>query len=283
MSLLGIAPMTPYIGAEIDGVDLTKPIDPQTFREIHQALMKHLVIVFRDQPIGPADQVALARQFGTPTIYEGFAAHPEFPDVQVVQNNPARSDINASWHMDTTYKRSPPAVTSLHCVTTPTAGGDTLFSNLYAAYETLPTPLKVMLEQLSATHDYALAHLISIRGGPDGMEKLLHAREKSPPVSHPLVFTHPATGRKSLFVDGSYARSIDGMPWDLGEGLLKLLQKHTQEVEFQVRIRWRPNTLVIFDNRVCQHYASMDFVMAPGEGPIDRRMHRVTVHAHANM
>jgi taurine dioxygenase len=284
MPALTVKPLTPFIGAEIEGADLTRPVDAETFEQIHRALLDHLVIVFRGQSMSPAQQQTLAHMFGTYSRYDGFAPHPDAEHVQIVQNNATRSDLNSYWHIDSTYLAVPPSITLLHCVTTPDTGGDTLFASLYAAYEMLPERVRTLVDGLTAMYDYAVGHVDDM-GTPEGAERVLRARAKHPPVEHPLVAVHPVTKRKALFVDSFYTASINGMPWDVGTDMLKWLQRHSQRVEFQTRIRWQKDSLVIFDNRVCQHYASMDFLMKAwrsGQKDFDRRMHRVTVNAHPN-
>jgi len=267
-----IDPITPLIGAEIHGVDLSRKIDEETYTVIRQALLDYLVIILPDQQIKPEQQLAFARHFG-----EVEPPHPFFdaveghPEITVIETGGEESlPYNDEWHTDVTFRAQPPMASILHAHTLPTIGGDTLWANMYAAYDALSSPIRDLINSMTAIHDYYRAFGDIVLEGPGGLEKLLDDMRKLPPVQHPVVRTHPETRRKNLFVNRGFTRRINGLTTVESNHLLDLLFEHTEHPNFQVRHRWRQHDVAMWDNRCTMHLASSDFTGL-------RRMHRITL------
>ena len=268
---LQITPLTPKIGAEISGVDLSGPLDQATLDAIYDALIEHLVIFFRDQDIPPSAHLELARSFGEPQ-----PPHPVYPSVDGFENiiklendgsNPPDTD---GWHTDLTFHQEPPFASILWARKVPETGGDTMWSSLYAAYDALPDDMKDHLEGLSAVHDMGDFRNNFTVGETSG-ERLMQAHQRFGSAIHPIVQHHPVTGRKFLFVNDGFTVHVVGMRATDSRRLLGYLFDHMNQPEFQVRFRWRDHSLVMWDNRCTMHYAVADYV------PHYRCMHRITV------
>ncbi|MSP81460.1 MAG: taurine dioxygenase [Alphaproteobacteria bacterium] len=269
---IAVKPLTPSIGAEIEGVNLAR-LDDDGFATVHQALMDHLVLFFRDQDITAQQHLAFARRFG-----EVEPPHPVFdrvahaPEVTVIEQHGRVGVYNDEWHTDVTFRRRPPLASILHCQVAPEVGGDTLWASMYAAYETLSEPIKRLIEPLTAVHDITGGFMETWLDQPDGgIAAMQKAQAANPPVIHPVVRTHPVTGRPALFVNRSFTVAIRGLSRVEGRGLLDLLLTHAEQPSHQVRFRWQAKSLAIWDNRVTQHFAAADYA------PHHRKMHRVTV------
>lgn len=267
-----VRPLTPMIGATIHGVDLSHELDDATFEDIHKAFLEHLVIILPDQKITPAQQLAFARRFG-----EIEPPHPVFdvvkeqPEVTVIEQDGTRASLyNDVWHTDVTFRARPAKASILHARVLPATGGDTLWSSLHAAYETLSPPIRDMIEDMTATHDYYNAFGESVLDGRGGIDKLAEDVRKFPPMAHPVVRTHPETGRKGLFVNRSFTHRIKGLSWVESRHLLDLLYEHAEHPNFQFRHVWKVDDLAMWDNRCTMHVATSNF---SGR----RLMHRVTV------
>jgi taurine dioxygenase len=178
---------------------------------------------------------------------------------------------NDMWHTDVTYQQAPPMASILHAQVLPPSGGDTLWSSLCAAYDALSDKMKSLLEGLTALHDFAYSYRSYLIGRPDGKQRLREAEDRYPTAEHPVVRTHPETGRKGLFVNRSFTVAIKDLPQTESDGLLRLLFEHCEMPAFQMRHRWRPRDLVMWDNRCTMHYAVADYF------PHHRKMHRVTL------
>ncbi|MEX2648952.1 MAG: taurine dioxygenase [Alphaproteobacteria bacterium] len=266
-----VRPITPNIGAEIAGADLAR-LDEATFEDIHEALLKHLVLFFRDQDITPAEQLGFARRFGEiEPPHPVFDRVPEAPEVSVIEQKGTVGIYNDEWHTDVTFRARPPLASILHCQIAPEIGGDTLWSSMVAAYDALAEPIKRLIEPLKAIHDITRGFMETWLAKPDGVAEMQRAQRENPPVVHPVVRTHPVTGRRALFVNRSFTVAIKGLSRTESDGLLALLLRHAEQPSWQVRFRWRPRSLAIWDNRATQHYAAADFA------PAHRKMHRVTV------
>lgn len=252
--------LTPTIGAFIENVSLGE-IDDATWEEIHDAWMKHLVLFFRDQKLTPAQHIAFGERFGK--------LH-EHPAADYVDDNPAlmviHTDRNSKrnngggWHTDVSSDEEPPLGTILHLHQLPSQGGDTLFANMYAAFESLSKPLQRFLATLSAEHmlDYNALY------GRDG-------HRESPRAIHPVVRTHPVTGRNALFVNPGFTRGIVGLSRGESDALLQYLFRHASQPQFQCRFRWEKNSLAMWDDRCTWHMAIWDYY------PETRSGRRVTV------
>lgn len=263
--------ITPTIGAEVSGLDLSQPLDRATQDALYQALLDHLVIFFHDQELSPAAQLAFAESFGEIDRPHPIYPHAEgHPSVVVLDNGPDKKPDTNVWHSDLTFYKRPPFASILHAKEVPAAGGDTLWANMYAAYEALPAELKNHLADLQAVHDMGdfRNDFLGEGGGVDALNKAL-ARTGS--AVHPVVPRHSVTGRPLLYVNQPFTRLIVGMDSRASDRLLRFLFDHMEQPEFQVRYRWRSGSVAMWDNRATQHYAVNDYY------PQRRRMHRVTV------
>jgi taurine dioxygenase len=256
------------IGAEISGVNLAEPMDDATFAAVHAALMDHSVIFFRDQKITDDQQVELAKRFGTPLPSKKLKTYGDKYDcLSLLENDGSKIAIGSVWHTDNTDYEEPPMGSLLYCEIAPEVGGDTMWASMYAAYEALAPATQAYLEQLSAMHDNSnVARRYAGHGGVK-MDGLASS------AIHPLVHRHPVTGRKALFFNNNYGRSIVGLSDIESKHLMAMLGEHVQRPEFQVRFHWLPGSLAIWDNRCTQHHALDDYNTL-------RRMRRVQLAGH---
>ncbi len=265
-SLITVTPLTVRIGAEIGGVDLAKPVSAAAFQEIHQALMEHQVIFFRDQRLDHESHKAFGRLFGELFIHngvKGLDGHPEI--VAIHADKDSKYIAGDNWHSDLTMNAEPPMGSILYLHTMPPVGGDTLWSSMYDAYEALSPPMKAHIEKLTALHD-----------GEHVYRPLINDPTRTYPCSrHPVVRVHPVTRRKALFVNASYTTRIVELPKPESDALLSYLYQHVQDPNFQVRFRWRPHSVAFWDNRCTQHFAVYDYY------PQVRSGFRVTVTGDA--
>jgi len=261
------------IGAEIKGVDFSRPVDPPTAAAIHDALMEHSVVFFRNAAMSPAQQVAFGRLFGELTIHPFVPHLEEFPEVIVLDNhedNPVFSTDH--WHSDETFRPIPPLGSILRCLRIPETGGETLWADMYAAYESLSAKMQNFLSGLEAIHDFKnFRHKFDSLPIRERHAKLAEMEEELPNPVHPVVRTHPVTGRKALFVNEQFTIGIKDMREDESRALLDLLIAQARIPEFQFRFHWEVNSMVFWDNRPTQHYAANDYY------PQRRTMHRVTI------
>jgi taurine dioxygenase len=264
--------LTPAIGARIEGVDLAQPLDDADIAAIRQLLLKHRVIFFENQNLTPTQHRDLAARFGEFEIHPSYQAHPECPELVVLDTGPHNPTDNDNWHTDMTFRPAPPMASMLYSRHVPPAGGDTLWSDMRAAYLGLSSQLSALLEPLDAVHDYTKSFTAD---NPSviaaGSERYERAKKANPPVLHPVVRTHPETGEDFLFVNEGFTTAIRGLPKAEGDALLAFLYAHVQKPEYVVRWRWKPNTVGFWDNRCTQHYAVNDYL--PGR----RVMHRATI------
>jgi taurine dioxygenase len=277
-SELQIRPLDAALGAEIIGLDLSQPLGATDFERIHQAHLDHHVLVFRDQRISPQQQVDFSRRFGPLQIHvlKNFQLQGH-PEVLVVSNivedgQPiGLGDAGHFWHSDLSYKDKPSLGSLLHAQELPSEGGDTLFANQHAAYEALPAALKTLLEPLTAEHTY-LARYEELRARSPWRPKLTAAQiEEVKPVVHPVVRTHPETGRKALFVSEHFTTRILGVPADESRSLLEELFALSVKPEHVYRHAWQPHDLVFWDNRSVMHLA------AGTPQHLRRKLYRTTV------
>lgn len=267
-----VKPYGGSIGAEIYGVDLTEPLDDETFDAVHQAFLDNLVLFFRDQDLTPPTQTAFARRFGELNIYPFVKGLDEQPEViEIVKEEHETHNFGGVWHSDTTYLEQPPLGTMLHCKEAPPAGGDTMFANMYLAYEALSDGMKEMLDGLIGVNSAELRYAGGRRNmqyasiTPTNMESVGRYAE------HPVVRTHPETGRKSLFVNIAHTATFKDMSEAESAPILKYLFAHATRPEFTCSFCWEPGSLALWDNRCAQHYAVNDY---HGHR---RVMHRVTI------
>jgi taurine dioxygenase len=273
----GVEPITPNIGVEVSGLDLNADLDDATVAALRAALVQHKVLVFRDQPITPSAHVALARRFGEPEVHPVFPHHPDHPELVLLGGNASAKAQENIYHSDVSWRTRPSMASLLRCVECPPAGGDTIWVNMALAYENLPEALKPQLARLQAVHD-----LMPAFGSRMTAEQRAENRDLFPPAVHPVMRTHPESGEQILYVNegftthlANYAEAFElrvGFDFKLAEmDLLHYLLRQAAIPEYQLRLRWRPDTLVIWDNRSTQHYAVQDYF------PAVRRMMRATV------
>lgn len=274
-----IRPINPVIGAEITDIDLRGAIDDKSVSEIATAIKENLVIFFPEQDISPSEQVNFAKKFGDVAKVPDsmFRVHPTSPYVSILENGPEQPPTVNNWHSDYCFATKPDFLSILHTQIVPEIGGDTIWVNMYAAYEALSSGMKNLLCDLRATNDFMKLYEQPIKAYLWEGERFEHmeaARKNFPPVSHPVVRTIPETQKKALFVNESFTRRIEGMAELESMNLLKYLFDHIRAPEYQVRFQWKPNTLAVWDNRVTIHYALADYF------PNHRLVHRVTVLNH---
>jgi taurine dioxygenase len=265
-----IEPIQPTIGAEIHGLDLSRPVDDDTFRAFEAALIEHKVLYLRDQHIDTARHVEIGRMFGELEVHP-FRPEGAFPEIMVLDNhrdNPVLStDV---WHCDTTFRECPTRYSILRCLEIPGVGGDTLWADMCAAYDALSEAMKRFIDGLQAVHDFK--NFRALYGKSDEDQRKLHRMEELyPNPTHPVVRTHPVTGRKAIFVNPQFTLRIVGMNDDESQALLNLLYAQVHVPEYQFRLRWKPGTMTFWDNRCTQHYAANDYY------PNRRHMERVAV------
>ena len=267
-----IRSLTPTIGAVVEGVDLSKPLAHEEIAEIRAALLAHKVIFFEDQQMTPVEQRNFAARFGALHTHPLYPGVPEAPELFILDNHAGNPTDNDAWHTDVTFIETPPLGAVLYAKLLPPDGGDTIWSNMQAAFEGLSRPFAEFLTRLDAVHDFA-------RGFPArgtvakgaGADKHAKAVEEHPPVVHPVVRTHPETGADGLFVNFGFTEKIVGLRRKESDAILRMLFEHVTKPEYLVRWKWKPNAVAFWDNRVTQHYAVNDYL------PQRRVMHRATI------
>jgi len=263
---------SPHLGAFIEGVDLTRPLDHATVAEIRAALLEFCVLFFRGQHITGAQHLEFAAHFG-----ELETPHPVFdndaldPRLTVIESKGRAHDGEHYWHSDVTYQRAPSFGSILAAKKIPESGGDTLFASMYAAYDTLSTPIRRMLEEMTAQHSFERGWGATFRMFEGGEDRLHELKKIFPLMTHPVLRTHPETGRTALFVNEYYTSRINELSEAESHDLLRLLHHHSQLPDFQIRHTWQEGDVAFWDNRCTQHYASIDY------GSAHRIMNRVTI------
>lgn len=269
MSRIEILPVTPTIGALVLGVDLREPLAPGEVAALERALLLHHVLFFRDQDLTPEQQIAFARHFGPISIPPFAPKYGQNPELIVLDQQSPKGEGADNWHSDNTFMREPPMGSILRAVLLPPLGGDTCFANMVAAYEALSPPIQRLISGLRAVHDITKPLQKGIAAGHT-TANLEEMQKKWPPVDHPVVRTHPRTGRKALFVNGNSTTRILGLGERENDVLLPFLIDHVRSPEFQCRFRWEVGSMAFWDNRSTQHFAVPDYA--------ERRvMHRVTI------
>jgi taurine dioxygenase len=264
--------LTRAIGAVIEGIDLSSDLSDSNVTQLNRLLVEHEVMFFPRQPITPQAQCRLAGRFGPLHVHPIYPVLPELPEIMVIDTHEGFLPDNDNWHTDVTFSQTPPLAGILAAKQLPAVGGDTLWSSATAAYDALSEPLKRQLAGLTATHSVVKSFPAQRwDNDPQSKERYQRAVDKHPPVSHPVVRTHPVSGRKGLFVNEGFTTHINGITQRESDALLGLLFAHAGRPEFTVRWRWSVDDIAFWDNRVTQHYAVADYL------PDRRIMHRATV------
>jgi taurine dioxygenase len=258
------------LGAEILGVDLKAPMDDDAFAAFEAALVEHKVLAARDQFLTTEQHVAFSRRFGELEVHP-MRPQGQFPEILVLDNHKDNPVLSTDvWHSDTTFRKTPTKYTILRCEIMPEFGGDTLWANMEAAYDGLSDTFRTMISSLRAVHDFQNFRVL-FKNTEEDRIKLHRMEDMFPNPSHPVVRTHPVTGRKSIYVNPQFTLRIEGLEPAESRAILELLFAQARVPEYQFRIRWTPGTIVFWDNRSTQHYAANDYY------PRRRRMERTAV------
>ena len=262
-------PVGGCIGAEISGVDLREDLADAVVAEIRQAWLAHLVVFFRDQRLTLEQYSAFARRIGTPGRYPFVPGLPDHPEIIEVKKMPHETvNFGGIWHSDTAYLERPPMASMLLAREVPAAGGDTEFASMYAAYDALSDGMKKFLRGLRAVNSSAMADVSKTR--EDRIAEAGHDTEEEYEAVHPVVRTHPETGRQSLYVNVAHTARFEGLTDEESQPLLRFLFAHQTRSEFTCRFRWAPGSLALWDNRCAMHNPINDY-----HGQL-RVMHRIT-------
>ena len=276
-----VKPVAGALGAEIGGVNLGR-LDDDTFKEIKAAWLEHLVVFFRDQNITPEQQLAFAKRFGEIHHHPFMKGMDDYPDIlEIVKEEGDTKAFGEVWHTDQMFNPKPAMATILYAKETPDAGGDTMFTNMYLAYETLSEPMKALLagvktfnvgdrKRLGATGQISSTRDGRYIGNEKMAAKVRDPGEVKTESTHPLIRTHPETGRKALYIS-NHTQTLEGFKDAEARPILEFLRAHAVEPEFTCRFRWEVGSMAIWDNRCTQHRALNDY---PGKR---RRMHRITI------
>jgi taurine dioxygenase len=258
------------LGAQIHGLDLKAGMSPATARAFEAALIEHKVLVLRDQQLTTAEHVAISRLLGELEVHP-MRPQGEFPEILVLDNDKDNPVLSTDvWHSDTTFRKNPTKYTILRCQVIPKVGGDTLWADMTAAYEGLSDTFKAMIAGLRAVHDFRNFRVLFSKSDED-QARLRRMEEMFPNPSHPVVRTHPVSGKKGIYVNPQFTLRIEGLRDDESRALLDVLFEQAHVPEYQFRLRWEPNTIVFWDNISTQHYAANDYY------PQRRRMERTAV------
>jgi taurine dioxygenase len=262
---ISVSRLAPAIGGEVDGVDLSRPLSVEQFAEIRAALLENLVLFFRDQDLTPEQHKEFGLKFGGLHIHPAplgiLVGHPEVVLIKADENS--ERIAGETWHSDVSCDAEPPMGSILYVTEVPPVGGDTLFASMYAAYESLSDSMRRFLSELTAIHDG--------RRNYDGRQTAPERSGEFPRAEHPVIRTHPETGRRALFVNRMFTTRIVHLSDRESDALLEMLYRHIENPEFQCRFHWRPRSIAFWDNRCTQHLALWDYY------PHRRYGHRVTI------
>ena len=269
-----VRPIAGALGAEVSNVDLSQPLGNAVFAEIHQAFLDHLVLFFHGQQLEPGQLRDFAARFGPPSQYpfaEGVDGFPEI--IEIVKAEHETENFGGGWHSDTTYLERPPLATCLLAKMTPAVGGDTLFANMYLAYDSLSDGMKAMLEGLVGINSASLLSRsgTTTRFGFSAMQGRNEESAEETLAEHPVVRTHPETGKKALYLNALHTKHFKDLTEEESAPLIAYLCRHAVRPEFTCRFGWREGSLTIWDNRCAQHNPINDY------HGYKRVMHRVTI------
>ena len=266
-----VAPISGAIGADIYDVDISKPLSIPVIKEIQMAFLEYLVICIRDQTLNPSSQLNFAKLFGDPMIYPFVQGLQDYPEVTpVIKEKTDKINFGGLWHSDTSYEEVPPLGTMLYAREIPPYGGDTEFANMYLAYQTLSEGLRKILDPLIAVNISGKGRVQNTRA-PMRTSAPTEKKENSFQAEHPVIRTHPETGRKALYVNTAHTSHFKGMTIDESTALLDYLFQHQIKPELTCRIKWKVGTLTFWDNRCTQHNPLNDY------HGYRRELHRVTL------
>jgi len=273
---LEIRPLSGALGAEVAGLDLASPLDDAALAELRAVLVRAGVVVLRDQKLGREAQLAFARRLGAPEVHPIANGMPEHPEIiRVLKPAGERAFFGTSWHSDNSFFARPTAFTVLYGETVPPVGGDTIYASMERAFETLSAPMQAFLAPLQAVHSASRAYDPRTTGDAKyrGQAPITYTFSEHiyDEVEHPVVRTHPETGRRSLYVNPMFTQRIVGLAPHESAALLEMLHAHAVRPELTCRLQWRPGSLAIWDNRSVQHYAVDDYA------DFERVMYRVTI------
>lgn len=242
------------IGAVISGVDLTEALAEPVVTELRQALLDYKVLFFRDQPMTADQHVAFARNFGELEVHPFIPANAERPELVRFAKSAEVGGYENSWHSDVSWREVPSMGAVLHAIEVPPSGGDTLFADMYAAYDGLDDATKSRVENLTAVHDFMLAFASQVK--PEDRDR---TRAQFPPARHPVIRTHGETHRRLIYVNRNFTDHIEGLSAEESTDLIDLLSRQAEIVEYQCRWTWEPHSVAFWDNRAVQHYACSDY------------------------
>jgi taurine dioxygenase len=261
------------LGAIVSGIDISQDLPQSAVDELGGLLIEHQILFFRGQPISPEAQARFAARFGSLHVHPIYPVLPDLPEILLLDNHAGFLPDNDNWHTDVTFTETPPLAGILAAKRIPSAGGDTLWSSMSAAYEGLSEPLRRFLDGLTAQHSIAKSFPPERwQNDPAFKARYERAVAKHPPVNHPVIRTHPVSKRKGLFVNGGFTTHINELSPEESQAVLSFLNAHIARPEFTVRWRWQVDDVAFWDNRVTQHYAIADYL------PERRTMHRATVN-----
>lgn len=271
-TVLSLEPLSPSIGAIVHGIDLSQRLSDATIITLRKALLEHEVLFFEGLHVTPGQQRDFAARFGELHVHPVYPHVQGVPEVLVLDNHPGNPTDNDNWHADVTFIETPPLAGILYAERLPPWGGDTIWSSTTAAYEALSPSYREYLSTLEAVHDFRKSFPPDLSASRNaGQARYEKARREHPPVTHPVIRTHPETRRRSIFVNSGFTTHIAGLEKAESESILTFLQSHIQRPEFLVRWRWKPGSVAFWDNRCTQHFAVNDYY------PHRRIMHRATV------
>lgn len=262
MSKISIQPVGYALGAKVTGIDLTEPISDDDFNAIYESWLQHIVLVFPGQKIGPNELANFTQRFGELDTYDSqpFNRHPDYKEVMVLSNRrsngvlPQTHNAGQNWHTDLSYTARPAKGTSVYCLEKPSVGGDTMFANMYSAYETLSPKMQELLDNMEAIHDVSMIEGL----GKREPEVVAEFKRLNPPVIHPAVRAHPESGRKALYIN-ERVRQFVGMTEAESKPIIKFLCEHSTSPRYIYRHYWSVGDLVMWDNRCSTHLAVGDY------------------------
>jgi len=267
---LTIEPLSPNIGATIHGIDLSQPVSDELAATVRAALVDHKVVFFRDQEITVEQHLDFARKFGELEVHPFGPQNAEYPEVLGIAHDKDNKGRENIWHSDVTWRLEPSLGSILRAREVPAKGGDTLFANMEMAYDELPDDFKEKLDGAVAVHDFAnFRHGLRKKGLSEEEIEVYNKRYPNP--HHPVIRTHPESGRKSIYVNLAFTQYIEGWDRTESDAMLQFLYSRAATPEYQCRFSWENNSIAFWDNRSAQHYAVSDY------WPAVRRMERVTV------